>query len=226
VICLLLSSTARAQDAFDIQVYDADSAARGEIGFEAHVNGFLHDNVVHLTLEPHYGALPWLEVGAYLQTVLHADGSFDFAGVKLRAKIRRARRHGFGLALNVELSSVPAQWEPGRVGMELRPIVDFRAGRLWIGINPIVDLAFLGPDAYWPELDPCIGVLYLIAGAWSAGAEYYAGIPLHHPGQDVVQRVFGIVQREGKTFGIHVGAGYSWPEGWIVKSILSVSVGE
>jgi hypothetical protein len=222
---LLLTSSARAQDSFEIQVYDAETAAPREFGMEAHVNAF-EGSTEHLTLEPHLGMLPWLEVGAYLQTGIHSDGSFSFGGVKLRAKARLRRHRGFGFALNVELASVPQEWEAARVGIELRPIVDFKAGRLWVSINPIVGIGFFGPDAYWPELDPCIGVLYEITGPWSIGAEYYAAVPLHHAGENVVHRVFGIVQREGKKFGVHVGAGYGWPEGWIVKMILSVSAGE
>lgn len=222
---LLLTATARAQDSFEIQIYDAETATPRAFGMEAHVNAF-QGNTVHLTLEPHLGLLPWLEVGGYLQTGVHPDGSFDFAGVKLRAKARIARRRGFGFALNLELSSVPQKWEEARVGFELRPAIDFKSGRFWIGVNPIVGLGFFGADAYWPELDPCAGALVEISGGFAAGAEYYAGISLHHPGRDVVQRLFGIVQWQGKRFGAHVGAGYGWPEGWIVKAILSVSAGE
>jgi hypothetical protein len=39
-----------------------------------------------MRLEPAIGITDWWEAGFYLQTALLADGSFDYAGSKLRTK--------------------------------------------------------------------------------------------------------------------------------------------
>ena len=67
-------------------------------------------HVSHLTLEPHLGLAHWCEIGGYLQAAIRADGTMDYAGVKLRWKMRVPHRlvHDIiGLALNLELSIVP-----------------------------------------------------------------------------------------------------------------------
>src|SRR3954465_12696489 len=125
---LVLSAQAWAQDDFEIQVYDAETAARHEAGFELHLNAF-GDGFSHFTLEPHIGLTDWLEAGAYFETFLEGD-QFHYGGVKLRLKGRMPRRHhGFGMALNVEWSA-----EPGGQGGELRPVVDFEWRRLYVAV--------------------------------------------------------------------------------------------
>ena len=41
---------------------------------------------VQVSVEPSLGLEPWWEVGAYFQTAVRRDGTFDYAGVKLRSK--------------------------------------------------------------------------------------------------------------------------------------------
>ncbi len=120
---LLASASAAAQDRFEVQVYDAETAAPRDIGVELHVNynavglpsrspdGELPtDKVFHFALEPHVGITRWLELGGYLQAALTPTGRFDYAGFKLRAKVRVPFRIAgvLGLALNGEFSDVPA----------------------------------------------------------------------------------------------------------------------
>src|SRR5215470_18909169 len=101
ILLLLCAPSARAQDAFEIQVYDASTAPPLTAGLEVHLNGVLHGSeepsadselpthhVAHFTLEPHLGLLDWLEAGAYLQTALRPEGTYDYAGAKLRLKAR------------------------------------------------------------------------------------------------------------------------------------------
>ena len=150
LILMALTARARAQDEFEIQVYDVETAHRGEPGLEVHVNYHLiHDaaDALHVTFEPHYGLRSWLELGGYFQTSLDTSGDFEYAGVKLRAKMRWPRRlwqDRLGLAMNVEASAVPAQFEANVWGSELRPIADLRVGRVYAAINPIVDVDLHG----------------------------------------------------------------------------------
>jgi len=155
ILFSLVAHAARAQDPFEIQVYDSETAAPLETGIELHTNYFgrrgtvnasgpATDRVFHVTCEPHLGLADWAELGGYIQTAILPDGSYDFAGAKLRFKARvpwKLAGH-VGVALNTEVSRVPRAYSESRVGAELRPIVDLRLGRAYVSINPILDFDF------------------------------------------------------------------------------------
>ena len=237
-----LARVAAAQDAFEIQVYDSETADPGAFGLETHLNyvasgvksvspeGELpSDGVAHFTLEPHVGLASWAEGGAYFQMALRPDGSFDYAGVKLRLKTRVPRKlaHGLvGLALNFELSSVPPTYEPTGLGGELRPVVDVAWRRLYASVNPILGFDFFGPVAGHPQLEPAATVLVALVEGWAMGVEYYAALgPIDRPlpAAEQVHRLFVVSTMTYKWFGLHVGGGYGLAAGdkWIVKAILS-----
>ena len=245
VLLLLLPRAARAQDAFEIQVYDAETAPRGDTGFELHVNNAVvgvqqpspegelpSQRVTHLTLEPHVGLARWCEAGGYLQTAIRPDGNFDYAGVKLRFKIRWPRRlRGLvGLALNFELSSVPREYEATQLGSELRPIVDVEWRRIYAAVNPILGIDFEGALAGHPQLQPAATVLLRALPGWQLGLEYYGAYgAIDHPAPagEQVHRLFVVSTFEHKWFGFHIGAGYGFAAGdkWIIKSIFSFDLG-
>ena len=237
-----LARVAAAQDAFEIQVYDSEIADPGDVGVEVHLNyvavgegamsssGELpSDHVTHLTLEPHVGLARWCEAGAYFQTALRPDGSFDYAGVKLRLKTRVPRKLArglVGLALNFEISAVPRTYEATGLGGELRPIVDVAWKRLYASVNPILGFDFFGGDAGHPQLEPAATVLISVMEGWAMGVEYYGALgPIDHPlpASEEVHRLFVVTTLSHKWFGIHVGGGYGFAAGdkWIAKAILS-----
>ena len=91
----------RAQDPFEIQVDDPETAAPGEIGLETHLNEVIAGRrttspdgeapthrVFHATLEPHLGVTDFMELGMYLQSAVRPGFGFDWSGFKLRAKVR------------------------------------------------------------------------------------------------------------------------------------------
>lgn len=244
LVLLGLARAAAAQDAFEIQVYDAETAPPGDSGFEVHLNhvaagvtttspdGELpSDHVTHLTLEPHVGLASWCEGGAYFQTAIRPDGAFDYAGVKLRFKMRVPHRLGglVGLAVNFELGSVPETYEATGLSAEVRPIVDVEWGRLYASVNPIVGFDFRGPDAGQPQLQPAATVLVRLARWQQVGVEYYGAYgPIDRPlpPADQVHRLFVVGNFSHAWFGVHVGAGYGFAAGdrWIVKSIFSFDI--
>jgi hypothetical protein len=237
--------SARAQDAFEIQVYDADTAAPGDAGMETHLNydalgvrarssaGELPTHqVTHLTFEPHIGLAAWCEAGAYFQTALRPDGQFDYAGVKLRFKARLGRRwhDRIGLALNVEWSSIPAAYEAARLGFELRPIVDLRWDRFWVSINPIIDIDAAGRQAGWPQLQPAATATVRVAGPLDLGVEYYSAFgPLNQlaGASSEVHRLFAVGDLIFRRWALQLGAGYGFAAGerLIVKSIVTLDFG-
>jgi hypothetical protein len=230
---------ARAVDEFEIQVYDAETAAPGTTGFELHLNHIFVDatgatganGVSHFTLEPHVGLLGWLEAGMYFQTALLDDGRFLFGGVKLRAKARvpHRLRGVVGLALNVEVSGVPAVFEANRFGLELRPIVDVRWRRLYASVNPILSIDLAGPVAGHPQLEPAATVLVSVAQPVELGVEYYGGfgpIDAPFPTQLQTHRLLGVVDVTHGRFALNLGGGYGFtgPEKWLVKSIVTLDL--
>jgi hypothetical protein len=229
VSILLCARVAFAQDAFEIQVYDSETAPPRDVGVEIHLNYVPDDRVSHFTLEPHVGLASWCEAGAYFQTALRADGGFDYAGVKLRLKTRVPRRLGrglVGLGLNGELSAVPRTYEATGLGGELRPIVDVAWKRLYASVNPILGFDFFGADAGHPQLEPAATVLVSLVEGWAMGAEYYAALgPIDRPlpAAEMVHRLFVVATVTHAWWGVHVGAGYGFGAGekWIAKAILS-----
>jgi hypothetical protein len=231
---------ARAQDQFEIQVYDAETAPRDDVGMETHLNfvasgttvrssagELATDHVTHLTFEPHVGLAWWCEAGAYFQTAVLGDGTFQYAGVKLRfkARTRRVWRDRVGFALNVELSSVPRVFEATGLGAELRPIVDLRFKRLYASFNPIFDFDFFGAARGWPQFQPALAVEVTVFGPVALGAEFYGAYgPLNAFGRDSVNRLFGVIDLVFKRWAVQAGAGYGFTGGEraIVKAIVGI----
>jgi hypothetical protein len=248
-VVLAAPGVARAQDAFEIQVYDYETATPGGVGFEFHANHFAvgstglsaagelpTNHMTHLTLEPHIGIADWCEAGAYIQTAVRGDGGYDFAGLKLRFKARIPRRLAgvVGLALNFELSSVPEEYEVQRFGVELRPILDVKWKRLYLWVNPIVDIPIGGPTAGHPELQPAVKAAVRVAPFLSVGPEYYFAFgPLDAPlaRDSQTHLLLGALDFDwfahGIAFGLNVGAGYGFtgPDKVIVKAIFGMDFG-
>jgi hypothetical protein len=182
---------ARAVDPFEIQVYDGTANAPLVPSLELHANSVIdgvrsapapeapQHHQTHLTLEPALGVTRSLELGAYLQTALLADGSYDYAGTKLRAKLVSPPGHWEHLRLgaNFELALLPRKFDRGRVGMELRPIVAWENEMFLFAFNPIVGVPLGPPVAHeGPGFEPAAMALYKWRELWSAGLEYYGDL--------------------------------------------------
>ncbi len=193
---LAFSRRAAAVDPFEIQVYDGTANPAGVPGIELHLNDWatghrdasppelpLHGQF-HATLEPSFGLLPFWELGGYLQTALRDDGTFDYAGVKLRSKFVtppgwNAR---WRLGVNFELSLLPSAYDHDRWGTEVRPIVAWQSETWLFALNPILDQPLAGADAsLGPQFEPALKVARTV-GPVALGFEYYASLgPLTAP---------------------------------------------
>ena len=239
---LLASGPVAAQDAFEIQVYDAETARAGEPGLEMHLNHFLEgttapspegevptDHLTHLTFEPHLGVTDWWELGMYLQFALRPDGGWDTGGIKLRSKWRLLEPLGaFRLALNIELARVSKLYEAAGWGGELRPVVDARWGPLYLAANPIVSFAFAGPEAWKPVFEPAFKVSLDVARPLALGLEEYSSFGVigdFLPAPEQTHRLFAVTDITAGVVGINLGVGYGFvgPEKWILKAIISIS---
>ncbi len=185
------ASRARAIDPFEIQVYDGTANRPGVPGLELHVNRVMAGKKdaeppelpphrqTHFTLEPSLGLLPWWEMGGYFQTALRADGTFDYAGLKLRSKfVTPPDWHPHvRLGINLEVSLLPERYDRDRWGNEIRPIVAWENPDWLLVLNPIIDTSLAGDG--WsdgPTFQPAAMAVYKIHGVVSLGLEYYANL--------------------------------------------------
>jgi hypothetical protein len=205
----LLCREARAVDPFEIQVYDGTADDPGVPSIELHANHVFsgvkashppelpQHHQSHLTLEPALGVTPFFEIGGYLQTAFRPDGTFDYAGTKLRAKFVTPEgwRPHVRFGVNLELSILPERYDESRVGSEIRPIAAWE-DELWIFVvNPILEVPIGGSD-HAPELEPAAMAKVKIANTIAVGLEYYssygsitAPLPWHEQEQYVYEAV-------------------------------------
>ncbi len=194
---LLSAAPAAATDPFEIQVYDGTANAPGVPGLELHVNRVFSglttapspelpaNHQSHFTLEPSLGLLPFWEIGGYFETTLRGDGTFDYAGVKLRSKfVTPPGWHAhLRLGVNLEVSLLPRTYDRDRWGSEIRPIATWDDPRFIVVVNPIVDLSYAGPDASaGPTFQPAAMAKVKLLGTVAAGLEYYSSFgPIAKP---------------------------------------------
>ena len=182
---------AQAVDPFEIQVYDATANAPGTPGLELHLNTVPSGtrdapppelpahHQSHFTLEPSLGVRPWWELGGYFQMALTGDGSFRYAGVKLRSKFVTVPsfHREWRLGLNFELSRVPEAFEPDRWGGEVRPMAVWENEHWLLAVNPIVEVSLAGAGAKaGPSFAPALMAKFKIRDAVALGVEYYADL--------------------------------------------------
>jgi hypothetical protein len=179
---------ARAVDPFEIQVYDGTANPVGVPGLELHLNDWATGHRVatapelplhgqfHATLEPSFTVLPFWELGSYFQTALREDdGTFDYAGVKLRSKFVTPPGWSdrWRLGVNLELSILPDTYDHDRWGTEIRPIVAWQSERWLFAVNPIFGQPLAGSDASdGPSFEPALKAAWTV-GPVALGFEYY-----------------------------------------------------
>lgn len=226
---LLGGVAVQAQDPFEIQVYDSLTAEPGSPGLELHVNSSLRDSQSHATLEPHFGLTRLNELGGYLQTVLLPDGRYEYAGFKLRLKTAAPRllNGQLGLAVNLEFSDVPRAFDPAGLGGELRPIVDFRKGRFYAALNPILSFELGGPRKFQPQLEPATKVAWSVSVPVSVGMEYYGAYgplrAMEFTGPSA-HRLFAALDYTARWFDVNlgVGDGFSARDRVLFKAVFGV----
>jgi hypothetical protein len=229
---LVASSAAYAQDRFEVQVYDSDTAPTGSAGLEVHVNVVTAGEpaavepispvvgVTHVTFEPHLGVASWCELGGYLQTAERPDGTFLAAGAKLRLKLRVPHKYqGVGFAINFELSDVPTRFEPNQWGSEVRPILDVTRWGWYGSVNPILDTDLAGSQAFRPQFQPAAKLARILSEDVRLGGEYYGAF-----GSNAQHFLLAALDYAADWLDLNVGVGYgvAGPERWLLKMIVGL----
>ena len=191
------ASLVRAQDSFEVQVYESDLVPVNQYELDLHNifvgrggnswNGTVapSNHQEHLAFEFTRGVTDYFEMGSYLLFAHRPDGNTDFAGFRLRPRLKAPDTWNLpvGLSLSAEIGFPQLQYEPNHVTLEIRPIIDKTVGRWKFDINPIMTFAFDGPEAdQGMGLEPEAMIAYeLIPDRLRLMLEYYSALgPAHH----------------------------------------------
>jgi hypothetical protein len=228
---LLAVGSLAAQDPFEIIVYPAATAARGEWELETHLNYTARgttafDGTVapsqhqtHLTFELTRGITPGWEASIYLLSAYRPGVGAEYAGWRLRSRVRAPTRWRLPLDLgfSAELEAPQPAFGGASPTLELTPILEKQLGAVRLGLNASFERDLGageagGVEEGW-ELEPSGIVAYRVSSVATARLEYHGALgelsaPL--PGSAQVHQFFGGVDlrlSDEATLGLSVGAG-------------------
>lgn len=181
-----LTSTARAQDPFAIEVYGPRTTARGEWEFETHLNYVargtqVFDGVVaptdrqtHLSLELGGGLTPFADIGGYLLLARQPGASPDFAGWRVRARVGGPEAWPVSVALMAEVGQARSPYGEGGTTLEVTPVVGRQFGRWDLVGNASVERGFgsAAQEAEW-ELEPSARAAFRLSRVVELELEYH-----------------------------------------------------
>lgn len=227
----------------EIQVYEDEIDTPGKFDLEMHMNYVAWSraapatpaqvppvHVFRFTPEFSYGVSERFDVGLYLPMVRTPGEDPELLGAKMRAKYLDVNAGSpWYWGVNFELGRVSRTMDDAHWGLEVRPIIGYRAGRLTVSLNPILEWALSGsPADAAPTFAPAAKVAWRVVGDWRVGLEHYAGIgPLDDPApaRDREQRTFLAVDGEIGHTEFNFGIGRGWSGGsdtWTVKAIVGL----
>jgi hypothetical protein len=243
-ICLVLLWPARAvfaQDLFELEVFRYESISPGASSVEFHTNGMTHGAIaptptvanhrpVHMSVELTHGFTDRIESAVFIQTApFGPSGSARFAGGHLRTKYRFGEL-GYlpvGVALSGEYTFNRSAFDRELQTFELRPIVDYRRGRLWLAVNPSVEVVTRGGDAAArPTFDLSAGAGWRVLPHTAVTSDYFSrAATTRHlaPEADAHHLLFaGLNLDLGPQWEMSLGVGHCFTshEPWLMKSVI------
>jgi hypothetical protein len=195
LLCLF-ALAARAQNDYEIQVYESETVAPGSTMVELHsnftgdgshtvINGVLPStDAEHETLEITHGWTPWFETGFYVFSSIQPAHGWNWVGDHLRPRVRvpESWHWPVGLSLSVEGGYQQPAFCEDTWNLELRPIIDKKIGPWYFAINPALEKSLKGYGAGegW-GFSPAVKISYDVTKVVALGVEYYAGLgPITH----------------------------------------------
>jgi hypothetical protein len=238
---LLLASDASAQDLFELEVFRYESAPAGGYDVEFHTNAMSRGAVaspsaaanhrpVHVSVEITRGWTERFETALFIQSApFGSSGSARFAGGHLRAKYRigEFRRLPIGVAVSGEYTFNRSAFDGELRTLEIRPILDYRQGRLWIVANPSLEMVTHGSEeGLEPTFDLSASVGWQLVPRVALTADYFSSsATTRHlaPELDAHHLVFGGLNLDvGSRWELSLGLGHCFTshEPWLIKSII------
>jgi hypothetical protein len=226
-LCLLLVCTAavatlRAQDPFEINVYEYEPLPRGSYTYEAHINYVLKGTrysdgplaptyqQLHFSSELTAGVSQWFSAGFVLLTAKREGGVEEYAGWRAVPHFYAplSWKLPFRLGLVTEFSSQSPTYEENARQLEIRPIIEKRVGRLDVDFNPVFSHSLGLPSAKegW-VFEPAARIGWKMGPALRPSLEYYGA---WGPARDSTHQILpGADLRIGKDLTWSFGVGWS-----------------
>jgi hypothetical protein len=239
----LTPATARAQDLFELEVFEYDSTPPGgyEIGF--HTNGLLrgirsptsaaaNHRPIHLSVEIARGWTNRLETAVFIQTApFGSTGSIRFAGGHLRGKVRLGELSALRVAVSAEYTFNRAVLDRELQTLEIRPILDFAQGRLSLAVNPSLEIVTRDSDGQGiePVLDVSARAAWRLVDRVAIATDYFsAAATSRHlqPEPNAHHLLFAGVDLDigtGWELGISAGHCVTKREPWLLRSVVAYS---
>ena len=200
---LLCAIAAAAQDNYEIQVYAADTVEPRATMVELHSNFTFQgrknfedgvaptNHALHETLEITHGWNKWFETGFYVFTAAEPHEGWQYVGSHIRPRVRVPEEWHWpvGISVSTEFGYVRPLYSADTWTWEIRPIVDKKIGKVYLGFNPAFEKSFRGPAqntgwAFAPGAKFSYDIPFSCArGAGgghcktaSVGFEYYGGL--------------------------------------------------
>lgn len=224
----LLSCLALAQDNYEIQVYGSDLVPPHATMLELHsnytfqgskqtINGVLPtEHQLHETVEITHGFSDWFETGFYIFTSAKNGYGWDWVGDHIRPRVAIPQRWNWpvGLSLSTEIGYQRPSYSEDTWTMELRPIIDKKAGPWYLAFNPTLDRSLHGHnvDSGW-NFSPNVKVSYDFTPKITGGLEYYGSFgpvtnidPIPDQQQQIVPAIdLNLSPKWEVNFGLGVG---------------------
>jgi len=191
LIFLMSRLSSGAQDSYEIQVYGAETVARGETMLELHsnytfdgnrnvINGVLPNyHAFHETVEITHGFTPWFETGFYIFTSIQPGKGWEWVGDHIRPRVRVPEDWHWpvGLSLSTEFGYERRSYSENTWTWEIRPIIDKQLGPLYVSFNPAFERALHGPSSgHGFEFSPSGKLSCDVTRQIALGVEYYSSL--------------------------------------------------
>lgn len=239
---LVAAGAARAQDNYEIQVYDAETVEPGRTMIELHSNFTIEgskapangleptNHALHETVEITHGFTPWFETGFYIFTSARSGQGWDWVGDHIRPRVRAPKSWHWPVdaSLSLEAGYQRRQFSEDTWTMEIRPIVDQKMGKWYWSLNPTLDRSFHGPGIRQGVVfSPNFKFSYDLTPKIAGGIEYYGSVgpitgfdPVRQEQHQIFPAIdLNIVPQWEINFGLGVGVTGS-TDHLILKTIL------
>ena len=189
-VVLLLAAAAplAAQDSFEVQVYEYLTVPKGKWSLETHFNYTAKgtrefegavaptEHQTHLTFELTRGITDYFEMAGYLVLARLPGANPDFAGWRLRPRVRLPERWKLPIlfSFSAEVAFPQDKYEEADATLELRPILERKFGAVAIDLNPVLGRSIKGPGSHdgW-DFEPGARVGVGVSKAVELSVEYY-----------------------------------------------------
>ena len=239
---------ARAQDPFEIHVYEYEKLAPGGFTLEGHFNfvGIGSDSFAgtvaptnhqfHMTGELTGGITDNLSLGFMLLSAVRPGGpGLEYAGWRVLPHLYAPKSWHLPLDLGLvaEFSFQRTTFEENSRRVEIRPILEKSIGRFQLDLNPVFERALHGPGvAQGWNFEPAFRIAYKLNERFSPSLEYYSSdgpIPGFLPVAQQIHQIFpggDVKLMKNLLWSVGVGIGLT-PNGdrLIYKSRFEYSFG-